>query len=85
MNASITRITCAFLYFLLVFLGVLYLYPIDSSLALVFNMFMLGLLCWWLKRDLGYKSILWFFLGFFFGVFGLAAALTARGKKENPD
>jgi hypothetical protein len=81
-STSIIRIVGGILYFLVIFLGVLYLSQINEALALIFNMFMLGLLCLWLKRRSGYKSILWFFLGFFYWVFRFGGGYVLPEKAE---
>lgn len=77
---SVKRVLMVLGYFAFVFAGTLYLYGIDRSLALLFNMGCLGVLCSVLGHKKGRSAIGWFFAGLFGGVLGLAGAIAVKPK-----
>jgi hypothetical protein len=77
---SLKRIILVLAFFGLLFLGTLYLYPIDRGLAILFNLVCLGALSAYVAHGKQRSMIGWFFAGLFGGVLGLAAVLMVRPK-----
>jgi phosphoglycerol transferase MdoB-like AlkP superfamily enzyme len=80
---SIKRVTLALAYFAFIFAGVIYIYPYDKVLALLFNMVCLATLCSYLASNKNRSKSGWFFIGLFTGIIGLGMVLGIKPIESN--
>ncbi|WP_101757310.1 hypothetical protein [Oceanicoccus sp. KOV_DT_Chl] len=71
---SAKRIIFALSYFAFIFVGTIFFYQYDKSIALLFTMVCFGALSSYLANGKRRSRIGWFFIGFFTGVMGVAMA-----------
>jgi len=79
---SLKRIIIGLVLIALLFIATLYIYQVNSTLALIFNMIVFAFTCSIVAHKKSRNKVGFFFIGLFLGFFGLAYVLAMPGGNE---
>ena len=76
------RVSVGVSFFLLIFVGTLYLYSINQAIALIFNLACFGVGAAYLAKEKNRSIVGWFLAGFFGGLIAFTVVLIVKPIEE---